>query len=138
MAPDDVVIHRGALARHGLVAFSRRNIPAYLTVLGAVIATGLSAAVIGYASAAAEVRADALPSILLVGLVGAFGGMSVMFTASVLNLRTLRPGFERMARGEPPNIPTVWCPVLTSATAAAEDLASRLVARGQPAARDPA
>jgi len=138
MAPDDVVIHRGAFARHGRIAFSRRSIPAYLTVLGAVVGAGLSAAAIGYASAAAEVRADALPSILLSGLVGAFGGMSVMLIASLLNLRTLRPGFDRMARGEPPNIPAVWCPVLTSATAAAEDLAARLVAPGQPAVRDPA
>jgi hypothetical protein len=60
-----------------------------------------------------------------------------MFTASVLNLRKLRPGFERMARGEAPNIPAVWCPVLTRATAAAEELSNRLRASEQRS-KDPA
>lgn len=43
--------------------------------------------------------------------------------ASALNLRKLRPGFERLAKGEKePDMPKVWCPVLTMATRAAADL----------------
>jgi len=54
-------------------------------------------------------------------------GMAIMFGASALNLRKLRPGFERMADGErDPAIPPVWCPVLTMATRAAVDLCDRI------------
>lgn len=55
-----------------------------------------------------------------------FGGMMIMFMASVLNLRKLKRGFQRLAAGEKdPQIPAVWCPVLTMATRAAVELADR-------------
>lgn len=107
-------------------AFRVQNIPAYLSVMGATVVAGLVAASIGYATLSTALRDEALTSMLVAGLAGAFGGMTVMFTASLLNLRKLRPGFARLARGEEPRIPPVWCPVLTSATAAAEDLAQRV------------
>lgn len=50
-------------------------------------------------------------------------GMAIMFAASALNLRKLRPGFERLADGATdPDIPPVWCPVLTMATRSALEL----------------
>jgi len=50
-------------------------------------------------------------------------GMMILFGASVLNLRKLRPGFKRLAEGDPdPSIPRVWCPVLTMATRSAVEL----------------
>jgi len=129
MAPNDSA--RASAAGVGLAspqpaAFRAQNIPAYLTVMGATVLAGLGAAALGYAMTAAELRGSVAMSVVLAGLVGAFGGMTVMFTASLLNLRKLRPGFERMARGEEPNIPPVWCPVLTSATSAAEGLVHRV------------
>lgn len=54
-------------------------------------------------------------------------GMAIMFGASVHNVRKLRPGFARLAAGEcDPQIPPVWCPVLTMATRAAVDLSRNL------------
>lgn len=113
-------------------AFRIENVPAYLAVMGATVVAGLVATALGYATLSTSLRQEAQTSVLLAGLVGAFGGMTVMFTASLINLRKLRPGFARMARGEEPNIPPVWCPVLTSATAAAEELAQRVSPRDAP------
>ena len=49
-------------------------------------------------------------------------GMMIMFVASAINLIKLRKGFERLAEGKEPNIPKVWCPVLTMATRASMKL----------------
>jgi hypothetical protein len=63
------------------------------------------------------------------------GGMAIMFGASALNLRKLRAGFARLSKGEPnPQIPPVWCPVLTMATNAAVELQRSVQVRN--AARD--
>jgi hypothetical protein len=54
-------------------------------------------------------------------------GMGIMFGASAVNLRKLRPDFKRLASGaEDPEIPAVWCPVLTKATRAAVELRENL------------
>jgi len=104
-----------------LKAFRRENIPAYGAVMGTWFA--LSAAL----SAVAAIRLTRKPSYAAVfgfGLVAVMAGMGIMFTASLLNLRKMRSGFERLAAGDPePDIPPVWCPVLTTATQAATQLA---------------
>jgi hypothetical protein len=97
--------------------FRRENIPAYMTVMATWIGvSAVSAAVLK------AILAPALswPSALDWALVTVLAGMAIMFVASALNLRKLRRGFERLARGEAhPEIPPVWCPVLTMATDAA-------------------
>lgn len=63
---------------------------------------------------------------------GVICGMLIMFAASVLNLRKLAPGFKRLAEGEEnPEIPPVWCPVLTAATNAALRLSEKIRAGGK-------
>lgn len=57
---------------------------------------------------------------LLWSALAVMAGMAIMFVASVINLRKMREGFERLAKGEQdPAIPPVWCPVLTMAREAA-------------------
>ena len=97
--------------------FSKKNIPGYTVVMGLwlvisiLIAVGIlfaGNAAIGWKTAVAW------------SLVSVMAGMGIMFGASAVNLRTLRPGFERLASGErDPRIARVWCPVLTMATRAA-------------------
>lgn len=54
-------------------------------------------------------------------------GMSIMFVASLINLIKLRKGFKRLEQGySNPEIPPVWCPVLTAATNAAIELKNNL------------
>jgi hypothetical protein len=103
--------------------FRKENIPAYFAVMAAW-------AVITGASAAALVTMGD-PLSLVKALVWAaattMAGMAIMFGASVINLRKLVPGFRRLAEGRrEPQIPPVWCPVLTAATNAAMELASKL------------
>ncbi len=50
-----------------------------------------------------------------------------MFVASYINLKRLEPGFRRLAAGaKDPQIPAVWCPVLTMATKAAIELVDKV------------
>lgn len=97
--------------------FRLENIPAYLTVLATwACISALSAAALKLTLAPAVPWSAALGW----ALVTVMAGMAIMFVASALNLRKLRRGFERLARGEAdPEIPPVWCPVLTMATEAA-------------------
>jgi hypothetical protein len=83
------------------------------------------------------VTADAVgwvTALVFAGL-AVMSGMAIMFGASTVNLRKLRPGFERLAAGaRDPAIPPVWCPVLTMATRAAVDLSEKVtreLARGR-------
>lgn len=97
--------------------FRREAIPAYLIVL-----TTWACISAGSAAALKMFLAPMLtwPAALGWALVTVMAGMAIMFVASALNLRKLRRGFERLARGEAdPEIPPVWCPVLTMATEAA-------------------
>ncbi len=60
---------------------------------------------------------------LIWAFISVMAGMGIMFGASAVNLKKLRPGFERLASGaKDPEIPPVWCPVLTMATRAAVEL----------------
>jgi len=107
--------------------FRKENIPAYLAIMAlwAVLSTA-SAAVLVWIS-------PALSAGMALVWAGAsvMAGMLIMFTASVINMRKLGPGFQRLASGEPdPEIPPVWCPVLTAAVNAALTLKERL---GTPA-----
>ncbi len=106
--------------------FCAGNVPAYLAVLAAWVV--VSAVVGGIASTAIAGRPSVV-DFFVMALVAVIGGMGIMFVSSLINLRKLRPGFERLARGEPdPQIPPVWCPVLTSATQAAKQLAREVAA----------
>lgn len=101
-----------------------KNIPAYAVVMGlwiiiSIISTFLmrhvSGGGIGWGAA------------LLLGFASVMAGMGIMFGASAVNLRRLRPGFERLAAGEKdPQIPQVWCPVLTMATRAVMELQDKI------------
>jgi len=99
----------------------RENIPAY----GAVMGTWLVlSAVLAALAAAALSDEPSFVALFIFSLIAVMAGMGIMFTASLLNLRKMRAGFERLAAGEPdPDIPPVWCPVLTTATQAATQLA---------------
>lgn len=106
---------------------SSKNIPAYLTVMSIWILISLiSATALRYASGGVIGWATAL----IWGFISVMAGMAIMFGASAVNLRKLRPGFGRLASGEKdPEIPPVWCPVLTMATRAAVDLREKLESR---------
>lgn len=98
----------------------KENIPAYLAVMAAWIGVSLVSAMLLVATSSAT-----LEWLRAIGwaLISTMAGMAIMFVASALNLRALRAGFGRLARGEPdPKIPAVWCPVLTMATQAAVEL----------------
>lgn len=105
-----------------LKPFRRENIPAYGAVMGTWLT--LSATLAASAAALNKNKKPSFAAIFIYGLVAVMAGMSIMFTASLLNFRKMRAGFERLAAGEPdPQIPPVWCPVLTTATQAATQLA---------------
>lgn len=107
-----------------LKPFRVENIPAYLTVL--VVYILVSTAIAALARAVMGGNPSFL-SLWIVALVAVMAGMSIMFVASLLNLRKMRSGFARLAAGESnARIPPVWCPVLTAATQACTELAERL------------
>lgn len=96
------------------------NTPACLTVLTTWVCVF---AVFGAGLKVTLVPALTWPAALSWALGTVMAGMAIMFVASALNLRKLRRGFQRLARGErDPDIPPVWCPVLTMATEAAVEL----------------
>jgi len=106
---------------------SRRNLPAYSKVIAAwAIISAAMAFVLGkLTDDSVSWRTRLAFSSIVVVL-----GMSIMFVASALNLRKLRPGFERLAQGaQDPQIPPVWCPVLTTATRAAVKLSERMATK---------
>jgi hypothetical protein len=106
-------------------AFKSENIPAYFTVI--VVFVVIATLIAGGTYFAVQAGASVGFTLVLTAFVGVMAGMIIMFGASLLNLRKLRPGFERLARGDvDPEIPPVWCPVLTSATEAAKELAKSL------------
>lgn len=103
--------------------FRKENIPAYLLVMlvWVVISTVSALSIRLIAENVVFWKA------IIWAAVTTMAGMSIMFVASLINLRKLAPGFRRLAEGDPnPDIPPVWCPVLTAATNAALELAGRL------------
>ena len=109
---------------------SAKNLPAYATVMllwagaSVVMALSLRAVTDGAVGWAGSIAFAAVAVML---------GMSIMFGASAVNLRKLRPGFERLADGaSDPGIPQVWCPVLTMATRAAVDLSEKMHSGSPP------
>lgn len=111
--------------------FRKENIPAYFSIM-------IAWAIVSVVSAVTLVILTGSLS-MVVALVWAaattMSGMVIMFAASAINLRKLAPGFRRLARGEgDPQIPPVWCPVLTAATNAAVELTSQM--REQDTNRD--
>ena len=110
-----------------------RNLPAYVvvmvlwasfTVVLAIVLRAVTDSTVGWATA------------LVFAAVAVMLGMSIMFGASAVNLRKLRPGFERLADGaSDPEIPSVWCPVLTMATRAAVELNEKVRAEKLPAGK---
>jgi len=104
--------------------FCSDNVRAYLAVLAAWVAVS---AVVAWVVTAAVTDRLSLLGHFVMALVAVMGGMGIMFVSSLINLRKLRPGFERLARGEAePEIPPVWCPVLTSAAQAVRQLAHQI------------
>ncbi|MEW6527424.1 MAG: hypothetical protein AB1444_12265 [Spirochaetota bacterium] len=104
---------------------SAKNIPAYGVVMGFwIIVSLISAFIMRHVSGGAIGWGVAL----ILGFASVMAGMGIMFGASAVNLKKLRPGFERLAAGEKdPQIPRVWCPVLTMATRAAVELSEKTV-----------
>ena len=111
--------------------FSARNLPAYATVLLLWAMASVLLALLLRAVTSPQVVS--WTKALVFSAVAVMSGMAIMFGASVVNLRKLRPGFAAMAKGEKdPAIPPVWCPVLTMATRAAVEL-TRTAGAGRPA-----
>lgn len=110
---------------------SAKNLPAYAVVM--LLWAGFSM-VLAIILRAVTDGAVGWVAALVFCAVAVMLGMSIMFGASAVNLRKLRPGFERMADGaSDPAIPRVWCPVLTMATRAAVDLREKLHQGEEPA-----
>jgi hypothetical protein len=106
---------------------STKNLPAYATVmlLWAFVSAALAFLLVTLTDGAVR-----WPVAVGFAAVSVMLGMSIMFGASAVNLRKLRPGFERLAQGaREPGIPPVWCPVLTMATRAAVDLSTKVHTR---------
>lgn len=124
--PSMAAEHRRLPSETRLRPFCADNLRAYLAVLAAWVA--VSVVITGVASVAMTDRRSFV-TLLVTVLVAVMSGMAIMFVSSLINLRKLRPGFERLASGErDPEIPPVWCPVLTSATQAAKQLAHHVAA----------
>jgi catechol 2,3-dioxygenase-like lactoylglutathione lyase family enzyme len=118
----------------GYPVFRRQNVPAYLAVMACWFVVAVAAAW------GLRVEASAVPFgiALIWSLVVVMAGMGIMFGASLINLRRLGPGFQRLAEGQAdPGIPPVWCPVLTAATNASLQLAMRLRAEAGATADKP-
>ncbi len=101
--------------------FRKESMPAYITVMSVwCIVSFTSAGLLAFIFDSVSFWIA-----LVWAAITAMLGMSIMFVASIVNLRKLTPGFRRLAAGETdPKIPPVWCPVLTAATNAAIELAS--------------
>jgi hypothetical protein len=111
-----------------------KNLPAYGTIMLLWAGTTLLFAFLLRVFTAEAI--SWMTALIFAGL-AVMSGMVIMFGASVVNLRKLRPGFERLAHGEPdPAIPSVWCPVLTMATRAAVDLSEKVHVEGAGERRD--
>lgn len=107
--------------------FCKRNLPAYLTVMSLWLGISVIIAVVIMVTSGAALGWKAA---FLWSLISVMAGMGIMFGASAINLRKLRPGFERLAEGQKdPDIAPVWCPVLTMATRAAVELAEKTKAQ---------
>ncbi|MDZ7739687.1 MAG: hypothetical protein U5K32_11610 [Bacteroidales bacterium] len=100
--------------------FSKKNISSYLAVMLVWVLISVISSFLLY-----QLVSGVTYWVLLIwAAITTMLGMMIMFGASVINLRKLSPGFKRLAAGENnPNIPPVWCPVLTAATNAAMELA---------------
>ena len=102
--------------------FRKENISAYLTVMLVWVVISILSAFSFQLFAEYVVFWKAI----IWAATTTMAGMSIMFVASLINLRKLAQGFRRLAEGDPnPEIPPVWCPVLTAATNAALALAAR-------------
>lgn len=100
----------------------KENIPAYLTVA----AVWFIISVISALTLVVLTKELVFWSALIWAAITVMCGMGIMFGASAINLKKLGPGFKRLADGEiNPDIPQVWCPVLTAATNAAMELAAK-------------
>lgn len=107
--------------------FSRKNIPSYLTVMSIWI-------IISFISSYLLFEFIQIVNywVLFVwAAITTMAGMMIMFVASIVNLKRLSKGFKRLANGEQnPQIPPVWCPVLTAATNAAIELTEKVTHTG--------
>ncbi len=104
---------------------SSKNIPAYAVVMSIWIIISLISAFLMRHVSGGTIGWTAA---LVLGFSTVMAGMLIMFGASAVNLRKLRPGFERLAAGEKdPRIPRVWCPVLTMATRATVELQNKSI-----------
>ncbi|MEX0998037.1 MAG: hypothetical protein WDZ45_13385 [Flavobacteriaceae bacterium] len=100
--------------------FRTRNIPAYLTVMGVAF---FLVVLIYFISGNFFFNENSI-TLLLIIAASVMAGMMVMFGASMLNLFKMKSALEKISRGEQNvKIPEVWCPVLTAASEAVENLA---------------
>lgn len=105
--------------------FRKENTIAYLTIM-------IVWAIISIVCSYFINRIFLLPffNVLIWSAVMVLLGMNIMFIASLINLIKLRKGFKRLEQGyDDPDIPPVWCPVLTAATNAAFELTNNLKKR---------
>jgi len=109
-----------------LQPFRWSNWPAYLAVTAIWVILCIICWQVGLTAVSESLRSEMSGVVAGVAFMAGFAGMAIMFGASLLNLKKMKGGFERLAKGElEPDIPSVWCPVLTSARQAALALAER-------------
>lgn len=101
------------------------NIGAYIKIMLVFIMLAIAVSFI-YDIIIQQLSTVSLKTFILV-LISIFLGMTIMFTASLLNLRKLLPAFEQISQGKTNvKIPSVWCPVLTSASEAATKMCKNI------------
>lgn len=107
--------------------FSKKNIPSYLTVMSIWIIISLISAYLLFEF----IQTIHFWALFVWSAITTMAGMMIMFVASLINLKKLSKGFKRLANGEQnPQIPPVWCPVLTAATNAAMELSEKVTNTG--------
>ncbi|MCM8821811.1 MAG: hypothetical protein NC831_03230 [Candidatus Omnitrophica bacterium] len=110
--------------------FSKKNIPAYFAIMVSMVAISFLLWVVYliFKTKTFEISYFGLYRMeLLFSFVNVIGGMMIMFIASYLSLRKMKKGWEEMAEGKRSvKIPPVWCPVLTAAKDAAEQLIEKI------------
>ena len=100
--------------------FRTRNIPAYLTVMGVAV---FLVVLIYFISGNFFFNENSI-TLLVIIAASVMAGMMIMFGASMLNLFKMKSSLDKISRGEKNvKIPEVWCPVLTAASEAVENLA---------------